>query len=272
MMIKSSGGLGTSAVVRYLTMTALVLAVVAATVLPARADDYSYQRTLDTATAASGMRALRVTGYNGNVHLYADGGNSVKVHAVLKARSQDALRDLNVTVTREGNAVVVQDVCPGTRSFFFWHFKDCDIELDVHYPGALAVNVDSENGNIVSNGTSSSLSLKNSNGNVTIDGTGGSVSVSNTNGNVRIGTAGANVQVTNTHGNVSVALSKNWRGNAIELHTSAGNVHLSVPSNFAATYSTKTTMGNIENRAAIHNGAARVTATTTFGNVIISQQ
>lgn len=257
---------------KSLLATLAVLAAVAATVLPARADEYSYQRTLDAATSASGTRAISVTGYNGNVHLYSDGGNSVKVHALLKARSQDAVRALNVTVTREGNTVAVHDVCPATRSFFFWHLKDCDIELDVHYPSSLAVSVQSENGNIVSKGSSSALTLKNSNGNVTIDGTNGALTVSNTNGNVRVATAGGNVQVSNTHGNVSITLAKAWRGNDIDLRTSAGNVRLFVPSGFAATYTAKTTLGNIENHAGIQNGPTKVILTTTFGNVVISQE
>ena len=257
---------------KSLLVTLAVLAAVAATVLPARADEYGYQRTLDTAASASGARALSVTGYNGNVHLYADGGNSVKIHAILKARSSGALRDLNVTVTREGDAVAVQDVCPATRNFIFWQFKDCDIELEVHYPSGLAVTVNSENGNIVSDGSSSSLSLKNSNGNVTIDSVGGAVRVANTNGNVGVASAGGNVQIKNTNGNVSVTLAKNWRGNSIELHSSAGNVHLTVPSNFAATYNTKTTLGNVVNHANTRSGGPVVTATTTFGNVVISQQ
>lgn len=249
----------------------LVVALSAAT-LRATADEYNYQRPLDAARPASGAAALDVTGYNGNIRLYADGGNAVKVHAVLKARSEDALRDLNVTVTRQGNTIAVQDVCPQTRGLLFWHFKDCDIELDVHYPAGIALNVKSENGNVVSNGSAGSLQLKNSNGNVTIDAAGGPVTIANTNGNVRIGTASADVKITNSNGNVGVTLGKNWRGNAIELHTSAGNVHLYVPPNFAATYTTKTTLGDVRNSANIRNGHATVTATTTFGNVVISQE
>jgi hypothetical protein len=230
------------------------VAVLSAATLRASADEYSYQRTLDTTASASGARALAVTGYNGNIHLYADGGDSVKIHAVLKARSEDAVRDLNVAVKRAGNTVDVEDVCPATRNFIFWTAKDCDIELDVHYPAAFAVSVDSENGNIVSEGANGSLTFKNHNGNVTIERAGGAVSVANTNGNV------------------IVALAKSWRGSAIDLHSNAGNVHLSVPSNFAATYVTKTTLGNVRNNAATRSGGPTVTATTTFGNVVISQQ
>jgi hypothetical protein len=249
-----------------------VAVALGAAYLPARADDYPYKRTFDLSTAANGASSIALTGYNGNVRLYADGGSMIRVHAIFSARSTDALKVMNVKPSQQGTTLHLDEVCGSSRHFLIWSFKDCEIDLEVHYPRGMAASVHNQNGNIVVSGAGDALQIDNSNGNVTIDTAGGGVSVKNTNGNVRIGSAPANVSVSDTNGNVGVTLAKNWRGRAIDLHTSAGNVHLTVPSNFAATYSTKTTLGNIENHAAIRNGPAKVSATTTFGNVIVSLQ
>jgi Putative adhesin len=220
----------------------------------ARADEYSYQRTIDATAPTTGVRTVSIRGYNGNIHLYGDGGNTVRVHAVLKSRSADALRLLQVQTSRDGDTVRVEDVCPTTRRLIFWSFADCDIELDVHYPRTLAVNLQSDNGNIDATGAGGPLRITNSNGNVTID------------------NAGTNLTATNKNGNVTVALAQNWHGDAISVHTNAGNVELRVPRGFDAKVSARTRMGDVSNRANLRGGSVTVTATTTFGNVVISRE
>lgn len=257
---------------KTLLATIGLLAAIGAAAAPARADEYSFKRTLDFAVPTAGAAALGVAGQNGNVHLIGDGGSTIRVHAVLGARSADALRGLNVAATREGDTVRVADVCPATRRLIFWTFADCDIELDVRYPRALGLSVHSENGNIVIDGAGSAVSVANGNGNVRLDGSGGPISIKNGNGNVTIAGAPANISATNTNGNVSATLAKNWRGSAIAMHTNAGNVHLSVPRGFAATVNAKVTLGEVRNTAGVRKGPVSVTATTTFGNVVISQQ
>lgn len=239
---------------KTLLATIGILAALGAAAAPARADDYAFRRTLDLTVPAAGAAALGVAGQNGNVHLVGDGGSTVRVHAVLGARSAAALAALNVATSREGNTVRIADVCPSTRRLIFWSFADCDIELDVRYPRGLALSLHSENGNIQVNGAGGPVSVKNGNGNVTITG------------------APANVSASNTNGNVSATLAKNWRGSAIAMHTNAGNVHLIVPSGFAATVSAKVTLGEVRNTADMRKGPVSVTATTTFGNVVISKE
>lgn len=254
-----------------LAILGLALTLAAAT-SPAWADEYSFKRTVDLTAPTGGTGSIAVTGYNGNVHLYADGGPDVRVHAVLAARSADALRALDVHIGREGSTLRVADVCPSRRQFFIWDMRDCNIELDVHYPRGMAVNLRSENGNVTVEGSLAPVTVSNNNGNVEIDGAGGVVNVKNDNGNVVVEGAPANVTITNSHGNVRARLAKNWRGTAIAMHTSAGNVELSVPAHFAATYTAKVTLGDVSNEANIRNGPVKVTATTTFGDVVISQQ
>lgn len=255
----------------FLAALALLTAL-AALGAPARADEYAFKRTLDFTIGAPGTTALRVAGQNGNIHLMGDGGSTIRVHAVLGARSAGVLRALNVTAARRDNTVRIADVCPATRRLVFWTVADCDIELDVHYPRSLAIGLRNENGNTVIDGAASAVSVANGNGNIRVNGAGGPVSVKNGNGNVTIAGAPANLNASNTNGNVSATLAKNWRGSAIAMHTNAGNVHLRVPRGFAGTVTAKVTLGEVRNTADVRNGPATVNATTRFGNVVISSE
>lgn len=243
---------------KSLLATLGILAALSAAALPARAEQYSFKRTLDKTIQTAGASGLAVVGQNGNIHLYADSGSTVRVHAILGARSADTLNMLDVRTSRQGDTVRVEDVCPSTRQLFFWKFADCNIELEVHYPRAMAVSLNSHNGNIAIDGGPA--------------GAKGAVSVKNTNGNVTIDGASANVSASNRNGNLDVTLDGGWHGSSIALSTNAGNVDLQVPHNFQAKLSAKTRMGDVRNNAHLQNGPVTVTATTTFGNVRISRE
>ena len=248
-----------------------LLAALGAFTAPARADQYPFKRTIDLSTPASGAATLAVSGLNGNIRLYADGGSTVRVHAVLAARTAGALRLIDVRPSKTGTTLRVEDVCPSTQHFFFWEFADCNIDLEVHYPRAMAVNLASKNGNIALDGASAAVNVKNDNGNIHIAGAGGAVSVTNKNGNVTVENAPANLSLSDTNGNVSATLASGWHGTAIVLHTNAGNVHLRVPRNFSANVTAHARVGDVRNSANLRSGPASVTATTTFGNVVITR-
>lgn len=238
---------------QLLTALALV-AMLAAAGSPARADDANYRRTLDRSVPAAGAGTLNVTGFNGNVHLIGDDGTAVRVHAVVRSRSEQAFKLLDVRASRQGGTVSVTDVCPTVQHFFFWTFEDCEIQLDVHYPRAMTVTLNSKNGNIVA------------------DDPGGALTIVNANGNVTVKNAATNVDASNRNGNVSIALAQNWHGSAVALRTHAGNVDLAVPRGFDAAYSATTRMGNVTNKANLRKGPVRVTASTTFGNVTFTRE
>jgi hypothetical protein len=221
---------------------------------PAHADEYAYRRALDRTVPAPGASTLIFTGYNGDVHFIGDGTGSVRVHAVLKARSADAVNALDVSVSRQGSAVLVQDVCPSQRRLVFWTFADCDIELEIHYPRAMA------------------LTLKSQNGDIQVDGPAAAVSIANGNGDVHISDAAGNVRISQSNGDITTRLAKNWRGSTIALHTNQGDVSLFVPSDFGASYTTHVLLGSVENQAPRKSGSATVTATVRFGDIEIKPE
>jgi putative adhesin len=234
------------------TLAALAfLTMLACAALPALADQYPYHRTLDRTLAAAGASALSLRGYNGDIRLFADSGDTVRVRAVLKARSMDALGTLDVSVSRQGNGVQVNDVCPSQRHLFFWTFADCDIDVEIHYPRSLALTLQSQNGDI------------------TLQDAAGPVSITNGNGDITITGAGTNISASESNGDIKARLAKNWHGTAIALHTNQGDVDLFVPRGFGATYTTHALLGSIENRAPQQGGPVTVTTTVRFGDVTI---
>lgn len=238
---------------RFLAAAGLLTLALACT-LPARADEYSYHRTVDSTVEAGGAATLAVTGYNGNIRLYGDSGSTVRVHAVLGARSAGALRDLQVQSSRQGDAVRIQEVCPGTRRFFFWSFQDCDVELEVHYPRALAVNLLSQNGNVDVNDPAGTLKVTNANGDLTVV------------------NAASDLSLSNQHGDLDASLASNWRGSSISMHTSAGDVDLRVPKGFRATFNASVRFGEVSNKANLEKGPVTLDMRATFGDVTVSRE
>ncbi len=230
-------------------LAALVFLAVAS---PAARAEEPFHRRLDSSLVTQGVSSLQISGLNGNVRLTADDGTSIRIHADLSARTQQALNAIRVATTRSGRTIRVQSIC-GTRQVFFWTLSDCDVDLDVHYPRNLAID------------------LHNDNGNVDVAGARGPVKIAISNGNVTIGDDLNDLDVSAANGNLVVTLAHGWRGRTIALRTRAGNVDLSVPAGFAAVLDAHTHLGNVTDSAHVRSGAARVTANTTLGNVTIKR-
>lgn len=237
-----------------LLATLIALGVLAAgTTLPARAAFDDYTKNFDQTVQAAGVSSLDIAGRNGNVRLYDDGGSAVRIHAVLKAKSESSLEKVAVNVSRSGDAVRIESRCGSTTSFLFWTFADCDVEYEVHYPHGLALQIHNENGNIEVSGASGTT-------------------ISNGNGNVTVAALVGNASVSTRNGNVLVALAGNWRGNTIAISTHAGNATLRVPRGFNARLDAHTRMGQVTDNANLHGGPVTVTASTTFGNVEVERE
>jgi hypothetical protein len=77
--------------------------------------------------------------------------------------------------------------------------------------------------------------------------------------------------MTTKHGDVRASLAKGWRGSAITLRTSTGDVQLEVPARFAATLQARTRLGDVRDNAHLRGGTVLVIATTTLGDVNITR-
>jgi hypothetical protein len=133
--------------------------------------------------------------------------------------------------------------------------------------------------------------LKAHNGGISISSVDGSLEFETTNGGVNLDNVGGEVKGRTTNGGVNVNLTGNaWRGSGMEVVTSNGGVHISIPQTYAANIETGTVNGgfssdiaalNVEkddrgrarnNRvsAALNGGGAPIRVSTTNGGVRIS--
>jgi hypothetical protein len=136
---------------------------------------------------------------------------------------------------------------------------------------------------------STDLKLLAHNGGISIGGVEGTLEFETTNGGVHLSDVAGAVKGRTTNGGVNVMLSGNtWKGSGLDVTTSNGGVHLSMPETYAANIETGTVNGgfrsdiaalNIEgtektrNRrinTAINGGGAPIRVVTTNGGIKIS--
>jgi hypothetical protein len=136
---------------------------------------------------------------------------------------------------------------------------------------------------------STNLKLTAHNGGIRISAVEGTIEFETTNGGVSLSNVAGDVKGKTTNGGVSVNLSGgSWKGNGLDVETTNGGVHLSMPENYAAHVETGTVNGgfkseinslNIDrterNRVAristdINGGGAPIRVVTTNGGIKIS--
>src|SRR5215469_10027860 len=107
------------------------------------------------------------------------------------------------------------------------------------------------------------LSARSSSGSVEVHGVRGAIVASSTNGGVTIDGAFSSVHASSTNGDVSLTVLKNTGEPNIALSTVNGNVHLRVPTTFAARVRTSVANGDVHNplEHATGSGSARLQST-----------
>jgi hypothetical protein len=133
------------------------------------------------------------------------------------------------------------------------------------------------------------LKLTAHNGGIAISAVEGSIEFETTNGGVSLSDVAGNVKGRTKNGGVSVALSGNaWRGSGLDVETSNGGVHLSMPETYAARIETGTVNGGFKSDISalnaesserrrgtrintdLNGGGAPIRVVTTNGGIKIS--
>jgi hypothetical protein len=91
---------------------------------------------------------------------------------------------------------------------------------------------------------STNLNLTTMNGGISIGDVEGTIEFSAKNGGINLSNLAGDVKGKTTNGGLNIELSGNtWRGNGIDVETTNGGVHLSMPENYAARFETRTVNG-----------------------------
>ncbi len=131
------------------------------------------------------------------------------------------------------------------------------------------------------------LDLKAMNGGISVDGVDAQMSLETVNGGLSLSDIDGDVHGTTTNGGINVDLSGSaWRGAGLDLRTTNGGVHLTLPAAYSAHLLTSTVNGNLDlgipvtiqgkmNRrleADLGSGGATINATTMNGGVSITRK
>lgn len=213
-----------------------------------------YSRAIDRVVPLQGATVLAVRASTADIALIADGGNTVRVHLLVRSGNQSSLGAVALLTSVEGNRVIVRDRCSSTSHFLFWSWSHCNDTLEIRYPRSMAVTA------------------RLSTGDFSVANPDGPLDVRNGTGNVNIVNASRSVRAKTSIGDLDVGLSNGWHGRAIDLSTGTGDADLRVPANFRAALSAHTSVGDVENDAHLSGGPVRVRARTSVGDVVITRE
>jgi len=184
----------------------------------------NHLRDIDTAGAVSisieaGSGLLRVDGTTGDTALRAAGRAC--------ASSQDLLDDLDVTVERQGDRVIVRTHHPKTTGW--GRSRYARVDLRVTLPDDIPLHIDDSSGSMTVRGvaaaeiedSSGSINLRDIRGPVSIDDSSGSIEIAGVAGSVRIWDSSGSIGVEDVRGSV---LIEDDSSGSISVHEVEGDV------------------------------------------------
>jgi DUF4097 and DUF4098 domain-containing protein YvlB len=202
--------------------------------------------------------AVRVTGWD---------RNEVKVDAVKKARSQQALNDARIVVDARADAIAIRTEYPDD----YHENNPASVDYTVMVPRQASLD-----------------KVGTVNGGVTVEGIAGGVRVSTVNGRVDAHGLGGDVELSTVNGRVEAAFDR-LEANSVSMKTVNGQIALALPSNAGANLSAKTVHGDVESdfdlpirrlnfgpgadiQTTIGGGGAQVRLSTVNGGIKLSRR
>jgi hypothetical protein len=228
-------------------------------------DRESYRELREMNVAAGGVLDVD-SGRNGGISVKGDNRSDILIRACVQAwgaTQGDAKAAADSVKISTGSSIRADGADESNYSVSYQIFvpRNTDVRLKAHNGG---ISISSVDGN---------LQFETQNGGVNLDNVGGDVKGSTTNGGVNVNLIG-----------------NSWRGSGLEVQTSNGGVHISMPATFAANIETGTVnggfssdipslnvekddRGRVRNKhvvASLNGGGAPIHVSTTNGGVRIS--
>jgi Putative adhesin len=187
-----------------------------------------FDRTVDVRPGS----AVSIENVNGHITVSSWDQPRVRIHAVKRASSQEALDAINVDIHQNGNSLSIVTRTPrndgsGFLDFLFGNNGNTAVEYDVTVPHMSDLKVDDTNGAITVANVTGRIELGTTNGRIEALHCGGSVNASTTNGAIR------------------AELVQVGGANKMDFETTNGSITLTVPPSFGAEVSAETTNGSI---------------------------
>lgn len=207
----------------------------------------SVQRTIDF----EGPTSLDVRTRNGSVRIRTDPGvTDIEVQARLRAsgstleaaRGRVDAMDVEIRV-EAGGLVSISPIVPGS-----WKSGDA-VSFDIVLPAVAMVNVETSNGSVTIDGTTSMSKIKTSNGRVRATDCSGGLDIDTSNGSVKVSGQEGPLTVSSSNGKLTIGFA-DGAIDPFDVHTSNGSIHIEVTSNWAGRISASTSNGRVSLRDA----------------------
>jgi hypothetical protein len=235
-----------------LVAAGMVASVVGAGAIAGNFGEPDRTAAVDQTLAVTGVPTITVDDRNGTISVTRGDENTVVVHAVKRAASDDLLNKLNVDIHQDGNQITLQTTGDSFSGAFFFGHNRTAVDYQIQVPAHADIGpVRSTNGRIDVTGISGQLNLITSNGIITARDVDGTVMAQTSNGRVSVVGGRGMLQLSSSNGIVEV---QNVQANGIDLHTSNGRVSF-----------TGSLMPGSKNRVETSNGTASLTLPADSG-------
>lgn len=242
----------------------LILTVVFAGTATADRLQESFDRTLDVRAGS----AVSIDNVNGRIIVTSWDQPRVRIHAVRKAETREAMDKLAVDVRQTGSSVAIKSLMPrregsGFLDMIFGNDGNASIDYDVTVP------------------RNSELKIENTNGGVSVADINGNIELATTNGRIEAVRCAGTMSAGTTNGSIKAELVQVASGKPMKFETTNGSITLIVPPSYAADVEAETTNGSIrtdlpvttksfsrrELHGTINGGGAQLGLYTTNGSI-----
>ncbi|MGI8688714.1 MAG: DUF4097 family beta strand repeat-containing protein, partial [Thermomicrobiales bacterium] len=159
---------------------------------------------------------------NGTINITHGDDNTIVVHAVKRAATDELLGKLTVEMHQDGNTITVQTTGDTFNGFVFVGGNRMAVDYDIQVPAHTDIApVRSSNGRIEVSGIAGRLDLHTSNGVITARDVNGSVTATSSNGRVVVSGGRGALQLSTSNGIVEV---QNVQTQGLDLYTSNGKI------------------------------------------------
>ncbi len=251
-------------------MRRCILTLIAVLAIAATASAERLQEPFDRTIEMRAGGTVSIDNVNGRIMVSSWEQPRVRIHAIRRAESREALDKVQVEVRTTADSVEIVTRTPkregsGFLDFLFGDGDNMSVEYDVTVPRASDLKVDNTNG---------SINVSDLNGRLELGTTNGRIEAVRCSGSINAGT---------TNGAIRAELLQVDASKKMEFETTNGSISLTVPATFAADVEADTTNGSIrsdlpvltksfsrrELRGTINGGGTRLSLHTTNGSIEI---
>ena len=205
-----------------LVAAGMVTSVVGAGAIAGNFGEPDRVAAVDQTLDVTGVPTIAVDERNGTIIVTRGDENTVVVHAIKRAATDELLAKLNVEIHQDGNQITIATTGDNYAGIAFFGHNRMAVDYQIQVPAHANIGpVRSSNGRIEVTGIIGRLDLDTSNGLITARDIDGPVAAQTSNGRVAVIGGRGTLQLRSSNGTVEV---QNVQASGLDLHTANGKV------------------------------------------------